>query len=292
MLVISNAIYGKPHPPDLYIALALLRRSAGSNLLLTTQLVCLASRLSETSNTQTGVEKNTWIGRRRKMQKHVHHKVPDGKQIVLPPLIYYSLNYWMNHELEIHLQVLRASECVRMGVIKKGGFLRGEGQREGDAVRSEGVKDERKRRRRRNQGHMTRQKERWGDNEKAGRKWGKEIRRRGRGEEERKGGGARLVDDGPGGKTEGEQRPKDLSCARAVITATGSPALRWQAATSSHTQRHYKHTLTAYPNILFYQGGKVYLNIKEQEQIWTDWNSFVLKATGLTKTCIYTGGNG
>lgn len=66
----------------------------------------------------------------------------------------------MNHEQEIHLQVLRASECVRMGVIKKGDFLRGEGQREEDAVRSEGVKDERKRRRRRNQGHMTRQKER------------------------------------------------------------------------------------------------------------------------------------
>lgn len=94
------------------------------------------------------------------------------------------------------------------------------------------------------------------------------------------------MDEGPGGKTEGEQRPKDLSCARAVITATGSPALRWQAATSSHTQRHYKHTLTAYPNILLHQGGKVYLNIKVQEQIWTDWNSFVLKATGLTKTCI------
>ena len=53
---------------------------------------------------------------------------------------------------------------------ESGCFLRIEGQREEDAIRSEGVKDERKRRRQRNQGHMTRQKERRGDNEKAGRK--------------------------------------------------------------------------------------------------------------------------
>lgn len=67
----------KPHPSDLFIAQALLLRTAGSNLLLMTQLICMASRLTETSNTpafpvKTGVEN---INKSPKTQQHVQHRV-------------------------------------------------------------------------------------------------------------------------------------------------------------------------------------------------------------------------
>lgn len=119
-----NAIYSKPHPSDLYIALALLPRSAGSNLLLTTQLVCMASRLSETSNTRvfpvkTGVEKINTLEKKKHSNMCITRSGMKNRFCYHLWILILWITEWIT-ELGIHLQSREGvSECVSSGIKKR-----------------------------------------------------------------------------------------------------------------------------------------------------------------------------
>lgn len=64
---------------------------------------------------------------------------------------------------------------------------------------------------------------------------------------ERRGDGARFVDEGPGGRAQEERRPKDHCSALPGQQSQQQEALPWQAANSAHMQRRRACTLTCTP---------------------------------------------